>query len=235
MTTLNRASRILGVAFLLQFITSFSSGVFVQPLWLVPDDIGATMLNIAENVALVRANILLDMFTALGIVFLGAMLFASMRKENEKIALVAFGFYLVEAAVLAASKGDAFSVLRISQEWAVAGQPGYLETMAGVALESADFVGFTLHMLAFCLGGILFYYLLYRSRIVPRALSLWGLITVLPLLVATVLGIFEVEVPFVVALPYVPFEFVIGLWILIKGTGEAASSNRSPVLAGEMR
>ncbi|MBN1658260.1 MAG: DUF4386 domain-containing protein [Anaerolineae bacterium] len=230
-----KPSRILGVAFLLQFVTSFSSGVFVQPLWLVPGDIGATMLNIAENVALMRANILLDMLTALGIIFLGAMLFVSLRKVNEKAALVALGFYIVEAAVLAASKGDTFSLLRMSQEYAAAGQPAYLETMAGVALEAMDFVGFQIHMLVFCPGAILFYYLLYRSRIVPRALSLWGLITVLPLLVATVLGIFEVEVPFVVALPYVPFEFVIGLWILIRGTDEATASNRSPVLAGEMR
>ena len=85
-------------------------------------------------------------------------------------------------------------------------------------LKAMDFVGFTLHMLAFCPGAILFYYLLYKSDAVPRALSLWGLITVVPLLVATVLSIFEVEVPFVVALPYVPFEFVIGVWILAKGT-----------------
>lgn len=133
------------------------------------------------------------------------------------MALVALGFYVLEAALLAASRGDAFSLLRMSQEYVTAGQPAYLETMGKLALESMDFVGFTLHMLAFCLGGILFYYLLYKSGIVPRALSLWGLITVLPLLVATLLGMFDYQVPFVVAIPYVPFEFVIGVWILVKG------------------
>ena len=217
MSTLNRTSRILGAAFLLQFITSFSSGLFLQPAWLVPDDISATMLNIANNAGLMRANILLDMLTALGIIFLGTMLFVYLRKENEKMALVALGFYVLEAALLAASRGDAFSLLRMSQEYVTAGQPAYLETMGNLALESMDFVGFTLHMLAFCLGGILFYYLLYKSGIVPRALSLWGLITVLPLLVATLLGMFDYQVPFVVAIPYVPFEFVIGVWILVKG------------------
>jgi len=30
------------------------------------------------------------------------------------------------------------------------------------------------------------------------------------------------EVPFVVYLPYVPFEFVIGVWILVKGINEQA-------------
>jgi len=218
MASVDRRSRVLGIAFLLQFITSFGSGLFLQPAWLVPEDIRATMIQIANNPGLMRANILVDMLTALGIVFLGAMLFASLRKENEKVALVALGFYVLEAALLGASRGDAFSLLRISQEYVTAGQPAVLETMARVALESMDFVGFSLHMLAFCPGGILFYYLLYKSGIVPRWLSLWGLITISPLLIATLLSLFEYEAPAIVALPYIPFEFVIGIWILVKGT-----------------
>jgi len=218
MASVDRRSRVLGIAFLLQFVTSFGSGLFLQPAWLVPDDIGATMIQIANNPGLMRANILVDMLTALGIVFLGAMLFASLRKENEKVALVALGCYVLEAALLGASRGDAFSLLRISQEYVTAGQPAILETMARLALESMDFVGFSLHMLAFGLGGILFYYLLYKSGIVPHWLSLWGLITLLPLLIATLLSLFEYELPAIVALPYIPFEFVIGIWILVKGT-----------------
>jgi hypothetical protein len=48
-------------------------------------------------------------------------------------------------------------------------------------------------------------------------MSLWGLITVLPMLVGTVTQIFGYTIPFAFYLPYVPFEFVIGLWILVKG------------------
>ncbi|MEJ2305731.1 MAG: DUF4386 domain-containing protein [Anaerolineales bacterium] len=220
----NKTSRILGAAFLLQFVTSFSSGLFLQPAWIVPGNIGETMLKIENNPWLMRANILLDMLTALGIIFLGAILFISLRKQNEKMALVALGFYILEAALLAASRSEAFSLLRISQEYVSAGQPDYLRTMANLALESMDFLGFTLHMLAFCLGGILFYYLLYKSSIVPRALSLWGLITILPLLIATLLAIFDYQVPFVLAVPYIPFEFVIGVWILVKGIPETGQS-----------
>jgi hypothetical protein len=80
-----------------------------------------------------------------------------------------------------------------------------------------DFVGNTLHMLAFCLGGILFYYLLYKSRVVPVALSLWGLIATFPMLIGTLTQIFGYTIPFYFYLPYVPFELVIAIWILVKG------------------
>jgi hypothetical protein len=112
---------------------------------------------------------------------------------------------------------EAFSLLHLSQEYVASGQPANLLFLGQVAYESMDFVGNTLHMLAFCLGGILFYYLIYKSGLVPRWMSLWGLITIFPMLFGTITQIFGYTIPFVFYLPYVPFEFVIGVWILIKG------------------
>ncbi len=174
------------------------------------------MIKIANNAWLMRANILGEMITALGIIFLGAVLFVTLRKQNEKMALVALGFYILEAALLAVSRIEAFSLLRISQEYVTAGQPAFLQTIGNLAFESMDF-GYTLLMLAFCPGGILFYYLLYKSGIVPRVLSLWGLITVFPCLIGTLSALFGYKLPFTVYLPYVPFEFAVGVWILVKG------------------
>lgn len=221
MNSINKTSRILGVAFLFQFVTSFSSNVFLKQAWFVPGNIGETLLKIADNPLLMRTNILVDMLTALGVIFLGAILFLTLRKQGEAVALTAFAFYILEGALLAASRSEAFALLRLSQEYA-AEQPAVLLTMGQVAYESMNFVGNTLHMLAFCIGGILFYFLLYKSAVVPRALSLWGLIAVLPMLIGTVTQIFGDTLPFAVYLPYVPFELVIAIWILVKGIAETS-------------
>ena len=221
MNAQNKVSRVLGVAFLLQFITSVSSGSFLRPVWLVAGDISATMLKVAESPGLFRINILLDMLTALGVIFLGAVLFVTLRKQNGTVALVALGFYVLEAGLLAASKMATFSLLGISQEFANTGGPDYLLTLGNLALESMDFLGDTLHVLAFCLGAILFYALFYKSRVIPRGLSLWGLITVFPVLAGTLTAMFGYDLPFVLFLPYFPFEFVIAVWILVKGVPEA--------------
>ena len=221
MNTTDKVSRVLGLAFLLQFITSVSSGSFIRPLWLVPDDIRATMLKIAENPAVLRINILVDMLTALGVIFLGAMLFLTLRKQNEKMALVGLGFYILEGALLAGSRIGTFSLMQLSQEYASTGQPESLLVFGNVALGAMDYIGDALHVLAFCLGAILFYVLLYKSKAVPRWLSLWGLITVVPVLAGTLTAMFDVHLPFIFFLPYFPFEFVIGVWILVKGIPEA--------------
>ena len=88
--------------------------------------------------------------------------------------------------------------------------------------------GFGLLMLPFCIGAILFYYLLYKSHVIPRILSVWGLISVPVVLVATVLVIAGHKVPFLVYVPYVPFEWVVGAWILIAGLKVTAEVKLEP-------
>lgn len=212
-----KPDRLLGLAFLLQFVTSFTSGVFLKPIWFVEGSMGETMLNIAANTGVLHAQHLLDALTAIGVVFLGAILYAVLRNQDERIALTAFGFYILEAALLAASILDGYSLLSYSREFAAAGQPADLLVMGKAAYDSMTFVGGTMHMLVFCAGAILFYTLLDRSRAVPRWMSLWGLITLFPMLAGTLTQFFGYTIPIYFYIPYVPFELVIGLWILVRG------------------
>jgi hypothetical protein len=47
-----KTSRMLGVAFIIQFVTPFSSGAFLKPALITPGDIGASMIRIAQHPAL---------------------------------------------------------------------------------------------------------------------------------------------------------------------------------------
>lgn len=214
-----KTSRLLGLAFVFQFVTSFTSGVILRPLWFVEGDLAQSLRQIAENPMLLRVCILLDMLTALGVIFLGSLLFVTLRKPNEKLALTASGFYLLEGALLAASRIATFALIGLSQEFA-AGQSAETLRLATLAFDSMEFVGGTLHMVAFVAGAILFYALLDQARLVPRLISLWGLVTVLPFALGAPLMVLGIEFPFILYVPYVPFELLIGLWILFKGIEE---------------
>ncbi len=228
MKTNTRLTRVLGIAFILQFVTAIIGGAVLRNAAINPDNLGASLTAIAANSTALRLFMLTDMLTALGIIFLGAMLYTVLRDHSPAMATIALGLYLVEAALLAASKGSAYSLIGISQQYVAAGEPELLLGLAESAIASMDFVGVQLHMLAFCIGALLFYALLYQSRVVQRWLSLYGLITVAPLLVATLLVIMGVEVPFLIYVPYVPFELAIGLWLLIAGPGKQYAPVTTP-------
>lgn len=216
----NGKTRILGTAFIIQFITSFANGVFIKPLWFVKDDMQATLLRIADNLLLMRFSILLDMLTALGVIFLGAVLYNTLRKENRNLALTALAFYILEGALLAASKMEAFTILQISSEYAASGFSPELLLMSQISYNSMEFAGSALHMLVFCFGAVMFYYLLFRTAKVPKWLSVWGLAALSPLFVGTIVQILGHSLPFFLYIPYVPFELVIGIYILARGINQ---------------
>ena len=223
MSSENSSSKVLGVAFLLQAITSLLSGLILRVALIVPGNISESMIRIAGHAWLMRANILGEVATAAGIIFLAAVLFVTLREHNQIMALVALGLYILEAALLAASRIAAFSLLRVSEEYVAGGRPANLLRLANQSLEFMD-SGYALLMLPFCFGAILFYYLFYKSRVIPRALSLWGLIAVSLALIGSLLVACGREVSFLIFLPYLPFEFVVGIWILIKGLRKGGES-----------
>ena len=185
------------------------------------------MIKIASHAWMMRVVVLGEMITASGVICLGAVLFVILRKQNETIALIALEFYILEVALGAARLIAAFSLLRVSQEFVTGGQPAYLLTLGSLAAESME-SAYKLLMFPFCLGAILFYYLLYKARTVPRVLSLWGLIAVLPVFLGTLLAIFGYQPSWFLYLPYIPFEFTIGVWILVKGINTSAVMESVP-------
>ena len=209
MKHISPSARILGLVILLQAVMSLLSGaVFLQPL-VSNEGIVATMRNIAERPILMRLNILGDTITALGIVALAALLFAGLRKVSFPVAATAFGLYIAEAGLLLLSKAFGYGLLVVS------GSSSSVP-IGTLLLESMEFA-YAMHMLPFCIGAFLFYWLMFRSSFIPRPLSAWGLVTLVPLLVGTVLLFFGISIPFAFYLPYVPFEFVVGFWILFRG------------------
>jgi hypothetical protein len=208
-------SRILGFAFLLQFFTSLAGGLILKMGLVVPGDAAATLLRIAARPWLLRVNILDEMITAAGVIWLAALLYAALRAYGRVSALTAFALYLLEAVLLAVSRLAGFPLLALASQFAATPSASLLAE-ADRSLASMNF-GYTLLMLAFCPGALLFYWLLFKSRLVPRALSLWGFITVIPIFFAIFLSVLGTNIPFFIFVPYVPFELVIGFWILING------------------
>jgi len=113
--------------------------------------------------------------------------------------------------------------MRMGQDYAAAGSPPLFGALAAIGSEAARFGSMTLSMAAFSAGAIPLYYLLFKSRIVPRLIGAWGLLSVLFCLVGIVMAILGYPPPLVFYALYIPFEFFIAVWIIVKGVKEAAA------------
>jgi hypothetical protein len=89
----------------------------------------------------------------------------------------------------------------------------------------------------FCLGAGLFYVLLYRSRIVPRWISLWGLAAIPFYAAGGLLAVYAVSdsdstTATLLDLPLAVQEMTLAVWMLARGFRPASGRRESaPVLA----
>ena len=212
-----RTPRYLGAAFVFQFATSLAEGVLSGSI--LAGGISEVLMNISSNLGQMRASIVLELLTSVGIIVMTSLLYVVLRDQNRAAALVALGLWMAEAVMLAVKTLGTYALVTLSAGPVDAGTPAsYYETLGTLSLGVRQHAG-QISMLFFCLGALLWYYLFFRSRIVPRLLSLWGLVAVPLVLVNTVLLVWDRSLDPSLALyaPYVPFELVIGLWLLIKG------------------
>ena len=212
--------RLLGVAQLLVFGASLFSEQLLKSV-VGPGNITEILVNISENIPKMRISNLVALLNSLAIIVLGVLFYSVLNEQNKILALAALAFFLAEGITLAVSKIGAYGLIPLSKDFVAAGAPeaSYYQTFGDFLYNGVDRRGYDIHMLFFCFGAILWYYLLYLSGGVPQALSLWGLVAVCLLTIPTLLELFDREYlpAMILALPYLPFELVLGLWFIIKG------------------
>lgn len=97
-------------------------------------------------------------------------------------------------------------------------------------LATADFA-FMLGQSVFCIGALMFYYLLFQAKLVPRWLSVWGFIGA-PLMLVASLSLLMTGDPdstFSTVL-YAPLglqEMVLAVWLIVRGYNPAALASPS--------
>jgi hypothetical protein len=214
-----RTPRYLGAAFVFQFATSLAAGLLSGSI--LSDSITEVLRDASSNVGRLRTSIVLELLTSVGIIAMTSLLYVVLKDQNRAVALVALGLWMAEAIFLAIKALALYAVLEVSQGHGGGGLVTSSDKSLGsMALHISQHAG-DIDMLFFCLGAFLWYALLLQSRVVPRVLSLWGLLAVPLVLVATVMLVWDRSNDPAIAwyAPYVPFELTLGLWLLIKGAG----------------
>ena len=228
-----RTPRCLGAAFVFQFATSLSAGLLSTSI--LAGSITEVLVNISSNPAQMRATIVLELLTSVGIIVMTSLLYVVLRDQNRAVALVALGLWMAEAVMLAVKTLGLYALVDVSAGYVDAGTPtaSSYETLGSLSLGVSQHAG-DIGMLFFCLGALLWYPLLFQSRIVPRLLSLWGMVAVPLVVVATVLLVWDrgLDPSFALYALYVPFELVLGLWLLIKGAAVAPTRLRGASAPG---
>jgi hypothetical protein len=102
---------------------------------------------------------------------------------------------LVAAITFTVSKIGTNALIPLSQEFVEAGAPetSYFQTLGDFLYNGVDKRGYEIYGLFMSLGFLLTSYLLYISRSIPRAISIWGIAALFLSLIPAVLTLYDRE------------------------------------------
>jgi hypothetical protein len=78
--------------------------------------------------------------------------------------------------------------------------------------------------IVFGLGALMLYYLLFQGRLLPRWISGWGIVAAGLTLVGALIDVFGTPQD-IWALPMLPQEMVMAVWLIVKGFSPSATAS----------
>jgi len=223
-TSLSKTARITGFMFLFTFMGPLFYGAYVFPKLTAPGNVIATAHNILVNALLFRIGIVNELICSIGALVFALVLYILLKPINNDLGLLALFLKIAEAILLAVIALGHFIALLILNEGATLTvfAPGQVQALVGLFINLYFYAGaFT--MVFHGLSSMVFLYLLFKSKYVPRILSGFGILSYALIFIFALMAILAphyitlLTIQVIFLAPSILSELTTGLWLLIKG------------------
>jgi hypothetical protein len=160
-------ARLVGVLFIVATVAAIVGGVLVLPA----EEQGA-VVDAASNDGRIVTGFVVELVLVGSVVGIATTLFPALRRTDEGLALGYVAARLIEGVLLLAAAVSPLLVLALSRG---AGSAAGGEGLGGLLTTARDWTYLVGSMVAVGASALILYSLLYRARLVPVWLSLWGL------------------------------------------------------------
>jgi hypothetical protein len=221
---------IVGILFVAAMVTSIIGDGLIKSILNAPD----YLINVYPHKTQVIIGVLLQLICAAVVVGIAVLLFPILKKHNEPIALSYVGFRIIESAIIFVSAISILLLITLSQEYVKAGVPDASSFQtSGTLAVAGHYWAFQMVIIICGIAGLMFCYLLYQSKLIPRFISVLGIIGYPLSLVAALLDMFGIIDTLHVAgiIMYLPgsiFEvLLLPIWLFVKGFNPSAIASGS--------
>jgi hypothetical protein len=236
MNTTRKYAILVGVLFIIATAFLFIGEAIYGPVLNSSD-----FLEIAyPNRITVVIGILVEFACVVAIPLIPVFAYPVLKEHSPALAIGYVGFRFFEAVLFIVTEISKLSLINVSQGYlSGSGVDASTFQNLGLFIQASNQWIFTMYVVVFTLGGLIFYAALYRSRLVPRFISAWGFLAAVLLLVGMVLVMVELNTgplgdiwELVFAAPIAVQEMVLALWLIVKGFRTEAATAPAPLRAG---
>jgi hypothetical protein len=187
--------------------------------------------TIPDNEPALVAGVMLELINGLSVLGIGVLMYPLFKKYSEAAALGYAGIRITELVIIVAGLISPLVLITISKEFlaASAAEAAAFQAVGASLLAVRENLVGQLLGIFFSLSALVLYTLLYRTKLVPRWLAVWGLIGGVLILTWNLLEAFGISVSFgmVLALPMILNEIFLGIWLIVKGFNQSAIASET--------
>ena len=212
----SRTALITGALFITATVANVIGVALSKSLLNAPDYLASVSVH-ADRVAV---GAFLELVAAGACVGIAIALYPVLKPWGGSFALGSVVFRAVETVMYLIAAMALLSLLALGNRFAAGAADPASYRAVGDSLLDVRQQAALMAVFAFSVGGFLYYCLFYRSRLIPRWLSGWGIGAAVLMFVACVLALFqqnEITAYAVLAVPIGVQEMVLAVWLIAKG------------------
>ncbi|WP_282178674.1 DUF4386 domain-containing protein [Maribacter stanieri] len=215
MKSTKTVGRIIGLLFLLIFVMGILVYQFLQGPILFSDDF---LINATPNAPKLITSVLLGSLSGLFSIGIAAMLFPVFKKYSITLAVLYLAFCILDFVAISIDNTSVLAMLELSKEYmtTVEANANMLESMAPIYFQKHWWTHY-LSLLTSCFSVFVLYFAFYRTKLIPRVLSGFGMLAVLLMFIEILASILGEGISMNMLLPMGLIQLILPLWLLVKG------------------
>jgi hypothetical protein len=213
---------VVGGMYLAGFVVGIGGDTLIQSMLGAPNPLAA----VAANSMTVIIGALLWLVAVVGDAAHGVLMFPILKQHHERIAVGYLAARIMDALFIAIMVLFVLLHIPLGGEYLNAGtaDTAALQALSAVLIQ-AKLYAYAFGMITLGLSGLLLCYTLYRARLMPRWLAIWGLVGYAIIFCGMVSEVMGSGLGLVSSLPGGLWEVFVGVWLIAKGFNSSASAS----------
>jgi hypothetical protein len=217
-------ARIVGVVYLAGFVVGIAGNELIQSVLGVPNHLS----TISANSMTLAFGAILWLMAVAGDTAHGVLMFPVLKEHSKRMALGYLAARIVDAVFIAIMVLFVLLQIPLGSEFLKTAIPGtyYLQALSNVSVQASQYA-YQIGMSALGLAGIMLCYTLYRAKLVPRGVAIWGLAGYAIIFCGMVSEILGSGLGLVSSIPGGLWEVFMGVWLIVKGFNSSSIASES--------
>lgn len=210
---------VVGVMYLVGFVVGIGGEVLIQSVLGAPNHLA----TISANSMMLAIGAVLWLIAVVGDAAHGILMFPILKQHSERIAFGYFGARIMDAVFIAIMVLFLLLQIPLGNEYLKAAAPDtfYLQALSAVSVQASQYA-YQIGMSTLGIAGLMLCYTLYKAKLVPRVLAVWGLVGYAIIFGGMVSEIMGSGLGLASSIPGGLWEVFIGVWLLVKGFSSSA-------------